>query len=191
MADQSVKKCPTCSHPCPDLQASLGERLPPRQTRDPELRRRAAATEWATAGRSIRQRRIVAALIVSSEAWPWSEGTYKIREASLSAKEGSGSGCALPHRPPCLRRRPVLPSRKPGVLGSRTLRRTEHVHLRSEPLWLPGGTTMSTISRRRLVHNAGWQVAEEPFSCPPVGGAPAWGGTEVLWTRQNRNKQFL
>jgi hypothetical protein len=40
----------------------------------------------------------------------------------------------------------------PGVLGSRTLRRTGQVRLRSEPLWLPGGTT---ISRRRLVHNAG------------------------------------
>jgi len=43
----------------------------------------------------------------------------------------------------------------PGVLGSRTLRRTEQVRLRSEPLWLPGGTTISTISLRRLVHNAG------------------------------------
>jgi len=37
----------------------------------------------------------------------------------------------------------------PGVLGSRTLRRTEQVRLRSEPLWLPGGTTISTISRPR------------------------------------------
>jgi len=53
--------------------------------------------------------------------------------------------CALPHRPPSLRRRAVLPSRKPGVLGSRTLRRTEKVRLRSEPLWLPGGTTICTI----------------------------------------------
>ena len=43
----------------------------------------------------------------------------------------------------------------PGVLGSRNLRRTEQVRLRSEPLWLPGGTTISAISRRRLVHNAG------------------------------------
>jgi hypothetical protein len=43
----------------------------------------------------------------------------------------------------------------PGVLGSRTLRRTEQVRLRSEPLWLPGGTTISAISLRRLVHNAG------------------------------------
>ena len=43
-----------------------------------------------------------------------------------------------------------------GVLGSRTLRRTEQVRLRFEPLWLPGGTTISTISRRRLVHNAGY-----------------------------------
>ena len=43
----------------------------------------------------------------------------------------------------------------PGVLESRTLRRTEQVRLRSEPLWLPGGTTISTISLRRLVRNAG------------------------------------
>ena len=43
----------------------------------------------------------------------------------------------------------------PGVLGSRTLRRTEQVRLSSEPLWLPGGTTISTISLRRFVHNAG------------------------------------
>jgi len=83
-----------------------------------------AAIEWASAGGSMRQRRIVAALIVSSEAWRCSEGVYKIREAPLSANEGSGSGCALPQRPPCLRRRPVLNIRNPGVLGSRTLRRT-------------------------------------------------------------------
>jgi len=43
----------------------------------------------------------------------------------------------------------------PGVLGPRSLRRTEQVRLRSEPLRLPGGTTISTISPRRLVHNAG------------------------------------
>jgi hypothetical protein len=43
----------------------------------------------------------------------------------------------------------------PGVLGSRTLRRTEQVRLRFEPLRLPGDTTISTISRRRVVHNAG------------------------------------
>ena len=47
----------------------------------------------------------------------------------------------------------------PGVLGSRTLRRTQQVRLRSESRgaagWLPGGTTISTISLRRLVHNAG------------------------------------
>jgi len=43
----------------------------------------------------------------------------------------------------------------PGVLGSRTLRRTEQVRLRSEALRLPGGTANSTISRPRLLHNAG------------------------------------
>jgi hypothetical protein len=47
----------------------------------------------------------------------------------------------------------------PGVRGSRTLRRTEQVRLRSESRgaagWVPGGTTISTISLRRLVYNAG------------------------------------
>ena len=52
------------------------------------------------------------------------------------------------------------PSARPRVFlrqaqDKLTLRRTEQVRLRSEPLWLPGGTTISTISRRRLVHNAG------------------------------------
>jgi hypothetical protein len=40
-----------------------------------------------------------------------------------------------------------------------TLRRTEQVRLRSESRgtagWLPGGTTISTISLRRLAHNTG------------------------------------
>ena len=48
------------------------------------------------------RRGVIAALIVSSEAWRCSEGVYKIRQASLPAKAGSGSGCALPHRPPSL-----------------------------------------------------------------------------------------
>jgi len=37
-----------------------------------------------------------------------------------------------------------------------SLPRTEKGRLRSEPLWLPGGTAISTISPRRLVHDAGW-----------------------------------
>jgi hypothetical protein len=49
----------------------------------------------------------------------------------------------------------------PGVFGSRTLRRTDQVRLRSEPLRLPGGTTISTISLRRLVHNAGYATSYE------------------------------
>jgi hypothetical protein len=51
----------------------------------------------------------------------------------------------------------------PGVLGSRTLRRTEQVRLRFEPLRLPGGTTISTISLRRLVHNAGYSLVSSPI----------------------------
>jgi hypothetical protein len=37
-----------------------------------------------------------------------------------------------------------------------SLPRTEQARLRSKRLRLPGGMTISTISRRRLVHNAGW-----------------------------------
>ena len=117
-----------------------------------------AAIGWHEAGWSALQRRIVAAVIVSSEAWRCSGGAYKIRGASLSGKEGSGSECALRRRPPCLRRRLVLQSLKPGLLGSRTLRRSEQVRRRSESRgttgWLPGGTTISTISLRRLAPNA-------------------------------------
>ena len=55
----------------------------------------------------------------------------------------------LQSRPPC----------RPGVLGSRTVRRTEQVRLRSKSRgaagWLPGGTAISTISLRRLVDKAG------------------------------------
>ena len=36
-----------------------------------------------------------------------------------------------------------------------TLPCTEKERLGSEPLWLPGGTTISKISLRRLVHDAG------------------------------------
>jgi hypothetical protein len=95
-----------------------------------------AAMEWATAGGALPEevrdksakaprRGVVAALIVSSKAWRCSGRAYKIREASLSAKEGSGSGCVLPRRPPASSAAPFLSSRKPGVLGSRILRRTE------------------------------------------------------------------
>jgi hypothetical protein len=47
----------------------------------------------------------------------------------------------------------------PGVLGSRTLRGTDKVRLRSESRGaagsLPGCTTIFTISLRRLLHDAG------------------------------------
>jgi hypothetical protein len=72
-------------------------------------RDKAAAIEVFAAGRSTPQTRIVAPLIVSSEARPCSGGAYKVWEAFLTAKEGNGSGCALPHRPPCRRRRAVSP----------------------------------------------------------------------------------
>jgi hypothetical protein len=76
------------------------------------MRRNAAGAassrdESTMAGRSALQRRIVGALKVSSEAWHCSGGAYKIRGASLSAKEGRGSGCALRRRPSL----PLAPSR--------------------------------------------------------------------------------
>ena len=46
-------------------------------------------------------------------------------------------------------------SRKPGVLGCRTLRRTVQVRLRSNPLRLPGGTSFSTVSRLQFMKHPG------------------------------------
>jgi type IV fimbrial biogenesis protein FimT len=43
----------------------------------------------------------------------------------------------------------------PGVLGCRTLRRTVQVRLGSNPLRLPGGTLISTVSRRKFVKYPG------------------------------------
>ena len=43
----------------------------------------------------------------------------------------------------------------PGVLGCRTLRRTVQVRLGSNPLRLPGGTALSTVSRRKFVKHPG------------------------------------
>jgi len=67
-----------------------------------------------------------------------------------------------PHyaRTTCCDRGYGRPSGRPGVFlhqaqDKLTLRRTEQVRLRSEPLWMPGGPAIFTISLRRLVHNAG------------------------------------
>ena len=43
----------------------------------------------------------------------------------------------------------------PGVLGYRTLRRTVQVHLGSNPLRLPDGTPISTVSRHQFVKYPG------------------------------------
>jgi len=43
----------------------------------------------------------------------------------------------------------------PGVLGYRILRRTVQVRLGSNPLRLPGGTPLSTVSRRQFVKYPG------------------------------------
>jgi hypothetical protein len=46
---------------------------------------------------------------------------------------------------------PVLP----GVRGPRTLRRTEKVRLRFEPLRLPGGTVIFAVSRHQFMKHPG------------------------------------
>ncbi|MDH3802259.1 MAG: hypothetical protein OEU80_09255 [Deltaproteobacteria bacterium] len=46
---------------------------------------------------------------------------------------------------------PVLP----GVLGPRNLRRTIQVRLGFEPLRLPDGTTIFTVSRHRFMNHPG------------------------------------
>ncbi|MGB6379066.1 MAG: hypothetical protein WBG24_20330 [Syntrophobacteria bacterium] len=59
-------------------------------------------------------------------------------------------------------------SRKPGVLGCSfgqaqdrlPLRRTVQVRLGSNPLWLPGGTPISTVSRRRFVKHPGQRLKQ-------------------------------
>ncbi|MCG6944164.1 MAG: hypothetical protein LJE87_02335 [Deltaproteobacteria bacterium] len=43
----------------------------------------------------------------------------------------------------------------PGVLGCRTLRRTVQVRLESNPLRLPGGTDLSTVSRQQFMKHPG------------------------------------
>ncbi|MEE8316553.1 MAG: hypothetical protein V3W07_01770 [Syntrophobacteria bacterium] len=43
----------------------------------------------------------------------------------------------------------------PGVLGCRTLRRTVLVRLGSNPLRLPGGTSIFTVSRRQFMKDPG------------------------------------
>ncbi|MDH3557935.1 MAG: hypothetical protein OEV18_17810 [Deltaproteobacteria bacterium] len=43
----------------------------------------------------------------------------------------------------------------PGVLGCRTLRRTNQVRLRSNTLWLPGGPPIFTVSRQQFMKYPG------------------------------------
>ncbi|MDH3555097.1 MAG: hypothetical protein OEU80_04500 [Deltaproteobacteria bacterium] len=43
----------------------------------------------------------------------------------------------------------------PGVLGCRTLRRTVQVRLGFNTLWLPGGTTIFTVSPLPFMKHSG------------------------------------
>ena len=47
----------------------------------------------------------------------------------------------------------------PSVLGCWTLRLTVQVRLGSNPLWLPGGTPISKVSRRRFVKHPDIQTS--------------------------------
>ncbi|MDH3896470.1 MAG: hypothetical protein OEV18_03630, partial [Deltaproteobacteria bacterium] len=47
------------------------------------------------------------------------------------------------------------PSRKPGVLGCRSLRRTVQVRLGSNSLRLPGGTPIFVVSRHQFMKYPG------------------------------------
>ena len=63
----------------------------------------------------------------------------------------------------------------PGVLGYRILRRTFQVRLGSNPLRLPGGTPICTVSRHRFVNNAGynWSGRADLNRRPPAPKAGA------------------
>jgi hypothetical protein len=52
----------------------------------------------------------------------------------------------------------------PGVLGCRTLRRTIQVRLRSNTLWLPGGTPIFTVSRLQFMKRQGYWLYPDDFN---------------------------
>jgi hypothetical protein len=119
-----------------------------------------AAIERFAAGRSIppeagksakaSRRGVIAALIVSSEARPCGGRAYKVWEAFLSTKEGSGSKCALPHRPPaCHTRR----------LGSLSLAPSEADHPASaEGVCASRGRVEATIDAvERILQLVEWR----------------------------------
>jgi hypothetical protein len=54
----------------------------------------------------------------------------------------------------------------PGVLGCRTLRRTVQVRLGSNTLWLPGGTSIFTVSRQQFMKRPGLGVVLWDKGCP-------------------------
>jgi len=81
-----------------------------REKRDPELRRRAAAMREQGQGgllcKGVTPR--CDRIIVESEAQPLGGVLVESPGAFMSAKEGSGSACALRRRPLCLRRQTGL-----------------------------------------------------------------------------------
>jgi hypothetical protein len=54
----------------------------------------------------------------------------------------------------------------PGVLGYRTLRRTVQVRLGSNPLRLPGGTAISSVSPHQFVKYPGLNSRSSPTALP-------------------------
>jgi hypothetical protein len=99
---------------------------------------------------------------------------------SETAEDGRpmSRGRPSPHyaRTTCCDRGYGCPSGRPRVSNLATYRQ---VRLRSESLRSPGGTTISTISQRRLVHNGGSQDAgkllDRGSPCAVMHGRPEPG----------------
>jgi len=115
------------------------------------LKREEPSQDLESAWKGEMQRRIRELDAGDLKTIPWEDVLIQTRASLISAGTERMLARIMRESPAAIADPAVLP----GVLGSRTLRRTEQVRLRSEPLWLPGGTTISTISPRCLVHNAG------------------------------------
>ena len=107
--------------------------------------------------------------------------------------------CAADH--PCLRLRPALRSRKPGVLGSRTLRRTDKYASGPSPCGYPVARPSprsrhgvscimrASICRRLLFHGDHRDSHDNPDQTTTFAGAILTGsvGQELCLTGQIRN----
>jgi hypothetical protein len=107
--------------------------------------------EWAEAGRSALQRRIVAALIAESEARSLGGLWWKAWGSLLSSKEGRGTGCAL-------RRRPSLPPAPPCFAQPKAGR--------------PRVSPVQTLSRGTLRRPDKYATGPSPWDYPVARPSP-------------------